>query len=340
MKILIVQPIDEGLLKDHVINRFGGTITPIMAEDSYSDNFEKVCALGDENSTAIFVVEKMTETIQSKDVKIAYLVEKELTDIMTEFINYKLVEQVRLSPRVILMKSVGSFDALIEMVAQDYKGTIESSEEVLQRHNSGTVVFFTRENLNKALDYSEVYEKAVYINKDFATIIRGLNKHSQRYINKSRDNEEWTEVNIKIYDNFSAYDLHYKKLAYILEKLSIGLVFGEGWGTDAATLFRIVGIYRIKMLTFLPPEEVKALLVGLEYLEDGTRVVDYDLFLRKRKVHWDCLMTKELKRKEEIGIHYRKEILARLKPDEVARLNEYDKEILKTRTDIKDETNE
>ncbi|MGB3366319.1 MAG: hypothetical protein WBA54_02435, partial [Acidaminobacteraceae bacterium] len=74
--------------------------------------------------------------------------------------------------------------------------------------------------------------------------------------------------------------------------------------------------YKVRLFTFLDPIEIKKLVVALEFLEDGTRVVDYDLYLKRKKIHWDDLRTRELGTRTQINSHYHKEIYSVLSDDE------------------------
>ncbi|MDK2877894.1 MAG: hypothetical protein PWR06_610 [Thermoanaerobacteraceae bacterium] len=43
----------------------------------------------------------------------------------------------------------------------------------------------------------------------------------------------------------------------------------------------------------LNPVDIKKILAGLEYLDDGTRIVDLDLIWKDEKVDWPQLLDKD-----------------------------------------------
>ena len=101
-------------------------------------------------------------------------------------------------------------------------------------------------------------------------------------------------MEIRIYDKYGAYNLHYNRMIEVFDDLDIGLVLGESWSKDYPKALLSVQIYRVRFFTFKEADELKRILLGLEYLRDGTRVVDYDVYCKNKKVGWVDL----LKRKE------------------------------------------
>ena len=63
-------------------------------------------------------------------------------------------------------------------------------------------------------------------------------------------------------------------------------MLGEGRGKDYARILMQLIIYRFQLATFLEPEQVKGMLMGMEYSASGKRLVDLDLFEGKKKYSW------------------------------------------------------
>jgi len=120
-------------------------------------------------------------------------------------------------------------------------------------------------------------------------------------------------------------------MRYIFEKLKMGMILGETWGTDIASVFQTVGIYKVRFFTFKEPLEIKKILVGLEYLEDGERICDYDLYWKRKKYHWDQVRTETVKGKRELGVYYRDCIMSQLNHGEKIKMAAMEKEIRATK---------
>ena len=141
-------------------------------------------------------------------------------------------------------------------------------------------------------------------------------------------------MEIRIYDIFGAYNLQYDRMMEVFDDLDIGLVLGESWSKDYPKALLSVQVYRVRFLTFKEPFELKRILFGLEYSADGTRIVDYDVYFKNRKVGWlDHLNRKERKiadRDKEAALA-RRELLEILSEDTISDIKKLEKEIIKSR---------
>ncbi|MHB1393885.1 MAG: hypothetical protein ACYCYE_12590 [Clostridia bacterium] len=70
----------------------------------------------------------------------------------------------------------------------------------------------------------------------------------------------------------------------------------------------------------------------MELLDDGTRIVDYDLYYNRKKINWSDAADEGIRLRHLIGIKYRGEILSKLSDKEITELNEMEDRILATRT--------
>jgi hypothetical protein len=77
---------------------------------------------------------------------------------------------------------------------------------------------------------------------------------------------------------------------------------------------------------------IKKILLGLELLDDSTRIVDYDLYYNRKKLNWSDAADEGIKLRHLIGVKYRGEILSKLSENEIAELYEMEEKILATRT--------
>lgn len=331
MMVLASEHIQDA--KDYISRNLKG-VELHSCEENFPIGIENITEKADEKSTFVLLTKSLKQVIKLNDCEAIFIVNCEPFDILSSFINSgnkHLVRNTRTSPRMLIMKTIGDIDKVIHCVADDFNGIIEDRARIFERHSTGCVILFTKSSVNRPVSYYETLEKAVYIDIDYPTLARSLRINNLKYLNTGLNFEDWYELNIKIYDSYGHYELHYKRLLFIIEKLELGLILGESWGTDIATVFYSVGVYQLRFFTFLDPKEIKEILLGLEFLDKDTRVVDYDLYLKRKKIHWDILRTKEIKKKENVALVYRNKILKRLKDKDIEELKIIEEEIRESR---------
>lgn len=287
-----------------------------------------------ENTTIVFLTHKRKDIIKPRDVEDVLFLENQAESILCKIISddkYDIVSSARMAPRTIIMKTFGNTDKVINQIVNDYSSQVGNFNEMLENNNKGTIVAFTQKHLNEPINLSDLHERAIFIDKDYPSVMRKLKIHDLKYLNIGFDNKDWYELTIKIYDSYGEYMLHYQRLLKILEHLELGFILGEAWGKDAATVFLSVGVYRIRFFTYYEPKDIKKILLGLEYLEDGTRIVDLDLYHKRRKVYWTDVMKKNMKDKEALSRGYREEIFSKLNEKVKEEVFEMEKQILATR---------
>ncbi len=283
----------------------------------------------------VYMVSKMKPTLSFGEVDALIHIHGEMFEILMRIINAdtnRLITQTRVGPGIVIMKLIGDEEKVIEMVKKDFQATSATILTQLNEKSGGTVISFTKGNIAQPVTYESMHPESLHTERDFREVMQSLRLQNLKYLNAGLHNEDWYELKIKIYDAYGKFNLHYKRLAYILEKLDLGLILGESWGTDAATIFLSVGIYKVRFFTFYNPIHIKKILVGLEFLDDGTRVVDYDLYLKRRKIHWDALRDKEHNTREALSHRYRQDLLSQLTEEEIHELHEMELEILASRT--------
>ena len=120
-------------------------------------------------------------------------------------------------------------------------------------------------------------------------------------------------MNVTVYSKEGNYKRHYERLVHILNDLGIGLILHEGWTMDHPFVLVTVVVYQVNILSLIDPVEVKKILLGTEYNKDGERIVDIDLFYKKKKISWTEKGIKEFgKDRTEIGMYFRRELVSKL----------------------------
>ena len=316
---LIIECKDINKTFEKLISNF--TIVSFIKNDceNYKEKYHDLTKLAQEKKVIIHLSSELKPLMGVNDFETTLLTNHEvdyvLINILNNFDLYGII-RTRLTPKLIVMKSIGDFELFFESVKKDINATEDFTYNMFDKHSSGTFIAFSNTSINYPVAFSDLNSKILYTEDDYTHVIKTLRTRNLKYLNAGVNNQDWYELKIKIYDSHGHFDLHYKRLMYVLDKLDYGLVLGESWGTDAALVFLSVGIYKVRLFTFLDPIEIKKLLVALEFLEDGTRVVDYDLYLKRKKIHWDDLRTRDLVTRSQINAHYHKEIYSILSDDE------------------------
>lgn len=291
----------------------------------------EVFTLSNEGNVIVIATDKINENVREKDMDFLFLLDLELEQLFSEIINQSItapvINKVKLSPRILLIRTVGDVEKVIDQVVKDINGKALPSKDAMDNIASGTLVYFSNNALHKPQHLTNTYKTCVHTTDSYYTVFRYLRNQNLKYLNIGIDNNDWHELKIKIYDAYGHFDLHYNRMRYVFEKLELGIILGETWGKDVASVFLTVGIYKVRFFTFKPPLEIKKVMVGLEYLDDSERICDYDLYAKRKKLHWDQTRTDDVKGKRELGVYYRNIILEQLSADEKEVLFEMEKEI-------------
>ncbi len=319
-KILVLVSKDVDRLKQMLIDDFNACQCNV--DDAYE------CAT--DGNTLIFITNENKKILKKTDIEKALLINFRTENILCKLLvdkKYNIITFARMAPRIIVMRSLGNEERVINQIKSDFNGEVRSLNTIFDSHNSGTIIVFTKELLNNPVSLSNLYKSAVHVNKNYREIMKELNIHEIKYLNIGLEKKDWYELTIKIYDSYGEYALHYKRLLKVIEELDLGLILGESWGKDAATILMSVGVYRIRFFTFHEPKYIKKILVGLEYLDDGSRIVDLDLYHKRKKIYWADIR-KGKAEKNQMGIQYRKEIFSKLSTDRAEEIYEIERELL------------
>lgn len=297
---------------------------------------KKILDESTEYQTVVFLINEGFSDKNIFSISDSFLVYEEalafVCDLMSSGSREKILS-IKSGPHMILMRSVGDLDRVLKRIQDDFGGDIVPYGNYLGEL-SGDAIFIglTEKPLNRRIVLSDLKPGYLRLEGDFGIIKRDLGMHALKYLNIGIGNKDWHEVEIRIYDKYGAYKLHYDRMMEVLEDLELGLVLGESWSKDYPKALLSVEIYRVRLLTFHEPSRIKKLLFGLEYLPDGTRIVDYDLYFNNEKVAWNEKV-KNRKRDDRYqdALEARKEVMDRLSPETVRELERIEEEIKKTR---------
>ncbi len=242
------------------------------------------------------------------------------------------VEQVRLLPRIILMRVPGNLPKVVDQIREDFAGTLVPLEKVAAHRSElrGVGVCFTPSRLNRNIAPEEFYPQALDIPVPYTTLYQQLRARALEYVNQGMENRDWHEVNIMIYDKYERYLLQYKRVMMVLMDLGVGLVLGESWEKDYGRVLLPLQAYRIRLFTFLLPEEIKEILMGLEYAEDGSRLCDLDIRLGKKKgLSWTESKKRNSRSREELARECRTKLLQNLDARHREKLVQFEEELLR-----------
>lgn len=289
-----------------------------------------------ENATVVFIVPPNMLHASFDDVKYTLFVYKGADQVLADILNHRinhLMTDVRLGPSSIIMRTVGNYMKMVENIGERYNGSIAPFMECLDNGTSDTsIISFTEHPLNRRVTLDDLKSESLLVPVRPDRLYRELRSYALRYLNEALDGEEWYELLIRIYDKFGAYDLHFERLMLVLDSLEIGIDLGETWTKEYALHLMPIMVYQLRYITITPPREMKKILVGLEYLDNGDRIVDYDLHIRNRKLSWTDAVDRKFKGKKEAGVEYRKRIMSILTPEEKIRMERLEQEISKSRS--------
>ncbi len=305
-RILIVEVSDEAIFKSFLTTHFDH-----MDITGKVKSFEDIISLMNHHQTLIYIAPNAKENIEKFDIDHCIILNDSAQSFLMKALNCNVsgvVKHVRRAPRIIVMKVIGNIKNTVAEIAEDFKAVIEPTKTVINAHSEGTVILFTKANINKRLEFSDLYSESVYTTEHFSETINSLDHHALKYINRNTENKDWYNLTINIRDRYEDYKTHYDRLIYILDCIGAGLILKEGWTEDTGRFFSTVGVYKVILYTYMEPTEIKKVLLALEYMENGERIVDFDLYYKKKKIHWDEVKIKGIGSNDLLSQHYRAQL--------------------------------
>ncbi len=276
----------------------------------------------------------LSSTWKVEDSYSSFVVDRYAEEMIQILFNYHpdlpVDISLRLLPRFIHFRVTGNPEPIIEQIEKDFNGVRGKLDELLyDTSDKGIAVLFTDKPLNRNLYLEHHFKDILYINMPAHLLLRHLQWRAVSYFNEGLDEKEWNLVEIRIYDTYSRYLLHCRRLRLFLEACEMGLTIGEGWGRDYAHILMPLRVYTMKILTFYPPKVLKRALMGLEYSEEGERFVDLDLYFNRRKIGWTELTVDRNKNREENSMDFRKSVMDNLTDLHKQEIRSIEKDILK-----------
>lgn len=302
-------------------------------------DFSTAFEMADQGSTIVFITDPGKKEIHLDDVKTTLFVPMSSDGFFSSIINLKAthyIEHSQIPPGLMVMRTVGNTDKVIQSVAKTYKGEVMPFTECLNKGaSSQTIVSFTQKPVNRRLSLKEDIEsKHILVDMEAHRLYRKMRNQVLRFFNEGFENENWYDVQIRIYDRYGKYETHLERLFLILNSLDIGMVLGESWGKDHPRFLMSVLVYQVRVVTLLEPNEIKRILIGLEYIDDGTRVIDLDLIYKGNKVDWPTVLEKKsrIKSRNALGKACRNKLLNELTSEDKSVLLSLEEEIKKSRS--------
>ncbi len=289
-----------------------------------------------EDHTIVFIAPEMKAVLTLSDIQTMLVIKTSPAAILCHLISGKrtdLVDEVRTAPRTLIMRALGDQEAILKQVQTDLGGTISTFTDIISSGNENTtLIALTTHPLNHRIQAADLYPQVLRLDGNHYEYLKELRMHALQYLNVGIGNRDWNEIEIRIYDRYGAYKLHYDRLITIFDTLEFGIVLGESWSKDYPRLFMSVEVYRVRFFTFHDTKHIKRILLGMEYLDDGTRMVDYDVYVDNKKISWtDALLPSDPRARNLAGAISRDDLISRLTPSDLEVLLEIESQIIKTR---------
>ena len=328
-RILLVDAKDETLFKNFLMSHFEHEEI-----NGHLQSFEQIISIMNHHQTMVYMVKDDQSTLEDFDVKRCVVLNESAQAFLIKCLNCNAsqnIKSVKRAPRLIIVKVLGDIDKTLNDIAEDFKAEIEPTKNIISSHTDGTVILLTKGNLNKIIEFSEFYPRALYTSEHFSETINSLDHHALKYINRNTEGADWFSLTITIRDKYEDYKSHYNRLIHVLDAIGAGLVLKEGYSEDMSRFFTSVNVYKVVLYTYMSPLEIKKLLIALEYIENGERIVDFDLYYNKKKIHWNDVKVNGTKSPDKLSEQFRRELYKSLKDDDIQYLRAIEDTIFATR---------
>lgn len=288
------------------------------------ERFEDVISMAEHHQTVVCLSEGAhTADIRDLNPSQSVVLNMSAQAFLMALINSggaEAVTHISRAPRLIIMKIIGDVDHAVERVAEDFKAGIEPTRDILGLYDSGTIIFFTQANINKNLNYSDFYPRAIYTADHFSEVINTLDHHALKYVNGGNGESKWAPCTIVIKDSREAYKLHCDRLMAVIDSLGMGMVLRDGWTETGGLLFGGDRVYEIVLYTYWEPMALKQILMALEFMENGERIATFDLYFGRKRIGPPESAKKSGDAPESVSARYRKMLYESLTEGERQRL--------------------
>ena len=284
-RIIAVRTKEQEKIAAYFLEQFDCVVMEHMGMGIDPDKTRCIICVVDENGTAA----------TAKYLGVYQPVEFILCQLMAAPVREDIAA-VRALPPVVIFNGMGNVEAVMEKMLKEFPCEASGLDALLHRENNeGVLLVFLREDVSGQRKF---HDKLLFVQEDYASLLKYLTIHAPRYLAKAFAPDAWHMVDIRMFDRYEAYEVQYKRLLEAIDILDLGYIVTETWDREVTAFADPLGTYRIRLMTFMKPIELKKLLVGLEYSQGGTRIVDLDLFWHGKKISWkDLLDDKETRKK-------------------------------------------
>ena len=316
--------------------QLGGFLDRRMAEHAY--DLRDAWGKAGEQQTLVFLKElegrEEADSGSWLEGSRIYVISEGTEDLLCALVNEglcSLVERVECRHGGLIVRTFGQLDAIVDLLKAELGAReIEGPEWAAWPDRQGTTVLFTEKSLRSIVEPSDLHPRRVVLPMRGEVASRVMRRSIVRYVTSGLSGRSWNAVELRLYDKYGLYDLHYRRVMRVLEALELGFVVGEGWSRDFARVLLELKCYTLRMVTPISPGEVKRAMLGLEYAADGTRIADFDVYTGKEKVSWTGVPGEKGRGegREALGLKARANLLGRLEPADRERLEALEAEIL------------
>ncbi len=324
--ILLIDSQEEEKVKEYFDADSGQGLFSLMDAFSFAS----------EGETIVLLTSSDERVLKGSDEKNALVISDEPSVILTGLINSGFsckIKKTKIVSRTIIMRAMGDMEKVFDELQETYHGDEGSLMEFINSNlEQGVIIALTDKSLNRQVTLSDIYmEKCLLVTENYFTLYKELRSNALRYLNSGLKNKIWYEMDIRIYDMYGAFQLHFDRLMNVLTELEMGIVLGSAWSKDYPKMLLAVDVYSVRFFTFYDPKYIKKILLGMEYVDDGTRIVDYDLYMGRKKISWRDLTKDKKMTRDALGLHFRKETMTNLTQLEAKKIYQMEEKVMESR---------
>ena len=305
---------------------YANEVTSFLVENLKGEivDFQQGMERSSEHSSICFITDINREKTYVEDAKQIVLINEGSSAILSSIINshaYGFINKVDIGPSSIVVRIPGNEHKIIDKFKEIFGGKeVDWIDGIGLGEKDDTIIAFTNKVISGPV--ADFVDSKLLIPQAAREVQGKIRLEGLRLITQSLNDSQWYELRINIYDSYGNYKKHYDRLMFVLSKLEIGMVLGESWTKDFAVILYFVLTYQVRLFTFFTPQEVKKILMALEYSFDGKRLVDFDLYYKNKKVYWhEVNKSKERKKdKLEEAKIYRQSLYEKLSSEDIKTL--------------------
>lgn len=296
--------------------------------------FEQAYEQSGENDTILFIIEDEAEREMITESTPVVLVNLGSSMLLLDVINrrevFDTIESAELGPGLLIMKAPPPEEKIVEKVKREYDALSMSLVEAINTgHSNWSVVSFTAAPLSRPVKTSELLETSLLIKRPLPDVYQDLRRQAVKYLTEELEEGVWREIKINIGDSRELFNIHYQRVATVIEDLEIGFILGETWSVDHPFVLLSVPVFQIQLFTYLSPKEVKKIMMSLEYDASGNRVADIDLFYQNRKIEWGGIEKERQKNRIKMGHNFREKYFPTLTAATREKLDQLEQSLVK-----------